>query len=193
VQRASAGRPARSAGALPRRRCRPASACAPLRYEQVDTASCEAAALHIALAMLGRRVAERRLIAALPMDRRPPRLGPDGAVVAWGDPYRAFVGDITRGDQWPLVGYGVYAPPILALARRAGLAGSFGGAGLRLAVLRGALAAGRPVIVWVPKRTLYPWALARRTWRAWDGRLIPWNADEHAQVLVGYDARLLAG
>lgn len=90
---------------------------APLRYEQMDSASCEAAAVHIALHMRGVDVSERHLIAALPVDRRPPGVGPDGAVVAWGDPYRAFVGDITRGDHWPLVGYGVYAPPILSLVR----------------------------------------------------------------------------
>ena len=100
-------------------------------------------------------------------------------MVAWGDPYRAFVGDITRGDQWPLAGYGVYAPPILSLVRREGMGGSFGGSGLTLGALRHALAAGQPVIVWVPKLSLYRWALVRRTWRAWDGRLITWNQNEH--------------
>jgi len=135
----------------------------PLRYEQMDSASCEAAAVHIALYMRGVDVPERHLIAALPVDRSLPSVGPDGAVVAWGDPYRAFVGDITRGDQWPLVGYGVYAPPILSLVRREGMGGSFGGSGLTLGALRHALAAGHPVIVWVPKLSLYRWALVRRT------------------------------
>ncbi len=68
------------------------------------------------------------------------------------------------------------------------MGGSFGGSGLTLGTLRHALAAGQPVIVWVPKLSLYRWALVRRTWRAWDGRLITWNQNKHAQVLVGYDA-----
>jgi uncharacterized protein YvpB len=68
--------------------------------------------------------------------------------------------------------------------------GSYGGAGLSLNQLRRALDAGHPVIVWVPKLTFYWYrhVFQRRYWTAWDGRRVPWNETEHAQVLVGYDA-----
>jgi len=161
-----------------------------VRYQQMYVASCEAAATHIALEMLGTEVPEQTLVDELPMDRRPAMYGVNGAVVRWGDPYQAFVGDITRGDDWPLHGYGVYAPPILALLRRHGMDGSYGGSSMTVAGLRQAIGVGHPVIVWAPKLSLYTVtpALRRRTWTTWAGRIVPWNEEEHAQVLVGYDA-----
>jgi len=93
----------------------------PPRYQQTYISSCEAAATHIALQMAGVDVPEQRLIAELPADPRPPVYNYRGVVVRWGDPYRSFVGDITRGDTWPLVGYGVYTPPILHLLRLHGM------------------------------------------------------------------------
>jgi uncharacterized protein YvpB len=97
---------------------------------------------------------------------------------------------MNHGDGWPMIGYGVYAPPILALVHLHGLAGSFGGAHVGIATIRQALDGGDPVIVWVPKLSLYGRArtFVRRWWRAYDGRLVPWNEFEHAQVAVGYDA-----
>lgn len=162
----------------------------PPRYQQMYISSCEAAATHMALQMSGVLVPEAQLIAELPADRRAPVYDGQGFVVRWGDPYRAFVGDITRGDSWPLVGYGVYAPPILDLLRRHGLDGSYGGSGLNVRDLQAALDAGHPVIAWVPKLALYWYAptFQRNYWTAWDGQRVPWNRVEHAQVVVGYDA-----
>lgn len=161
----------------------------PVRYEQLYISSCEAAATHIAMQMAGVPVPEQQLIAELPMDRRPPIYGSGGTVVRWGDPYQSFVGDITRGDSWPMVGYGVYAPPILRLLWRHGLEGSYGGSHLTAGAIRHAIDAGLPVIVWVPKLSLYDYAatLERRYWLTWQGSDVPWTQNEHAQVVVGYD------
>ena len=162
---------------------------APPKYQQAYISSCEAAATHIALQMMGVRVPEKTLIAELPADRRPPVYGSLGAVVRWGDPYRGFVGDITRGDSWPMVGYGVYAPPIVRLLRLHGMTGSYGGPHMSLDDLRSALDDGHPVIVWVPKLSLYWYkpTLERGYWTTWDGKRVIWSFEEHAQVLVGYD------
>jgi uncharacterized protein YvpB len=162
----------------------------PPRYQQIYVSSCEAAATHVALLMYGVKISERQLISELPMDRRPPVYGDQGTVVRWGDPYRAFVGDIRSGDNWPLEGYGVYAPPILRVLRRHGMTGSWGGSRLTLSALRRALDAGHPIIVWVPKLSLYTFkpTLIRRYWTTWQGRRVLWNVNEHAQVLVGYDS-----
>ena len=162
----------------------------PPRYQQIFISSCEAAATHIALQMSGISVAERQLVSELPMDTRRPVYGAGGIVVRWGDPYQSFVGDITRGDSWPVVGYGVYTPPILALLRRHGMDGSYGGAAMTVDALRRAIDAGHPVLVWVPKLSLYRMkiTLKRLYWQTWQGRRVPWNPEEHAQVLVGYDA-----
>ena len=162
----------------------------PPRYQQIYVSSCETAATHIALLMYGVKISERQLISELPMDRRPPKYGDRGTVVRWGDPYQAFVGDIRSGDTWPLEGYGVYVPPILRLLRRHGMTGSWGGSRLTLSILRHALDAGHPVIVWVPKLSLYAFkpTLIRQYWTTWQGRRVVWNVNEHAQVLVGYDS-----
>lgn len=162
----------------------------PIKYQQIDISSCEAAAAHIAMQMSGVSVPEQQLIDELPMDRRSPIYDRSGAVIRWGDPYQDFVGDITRGDSWPLVGYGVYAPPILSLLHRHGLDGSYGGAHMTVDEVRRAIDAGHPVIVWIPKLSLYSWpsTLVRHYWQTWDGRTVPWTRQEHAQVVVGYDA-----
>ena len=162
----------------------------PIQYQQIDISSCEAAATHIAMQMSGVWIPEQQLIDELPMDHRPPVYDRGGAVIRWGDPYQDFVGDITRGDSWPLVGYGVYAPPILSLLYRHGLDGSYGGAHMTMDEVRRAIDAGHPVVVWVPKLSLYGWpsTLLRRYWLTWDGRTVPWTRQEHAQVVVGYDA-----
>ncbi len=146
--------------------------------------------MHMALLMSGIAVPEQTLIDELPKDARRARYAGDGQVVRWGDPYTAFVGDITKGDSWPVVGYGVYAPPVLALLKRQGAPASYGGSGMTLDALRHALDEGHPIVVWIAKLSLYNQSvtLMHRTWTAWDGRAIPWNEYEHAQVLVGYDA-----
>ena len=82
-----------------------------LRYQQLYPSSCEVDAVHIALAMAGITVSEQALIHELPVDRRRPVYGRLGLIVRWGDPNRAFVGDMTHRIVWPIVGYGVYVPP----------------------------------------------------------------------------------
>lgn len=146
--------------------------------------------MHIALSMSGLSVPEQTLIDELPRDGRRATYGSHGQVVRWGDPYTAFVGDITKGDSWPVVGYGVYAPPVLAVLKHNKAPASYGGSNMTLDALRHALDAGHPVIVWIAKLSLYNQSvtLLHRAWTAWDGRTIPWNEYEHAQVLVGYDA-----
>ncbi len=164
----------------------------PPRYQQEYTASCEAASMHIGLAMIGQQISEQQLLDELPVDRRAPHYGRDGVVIRWGNPYMAFVGNVARGDMWPLQGYGVYAQPILTLLLHSyHLTASYGGAGWTQEDVRVALSEGHPVIAWVPKLSLYNNAqtFIRHTWIAWDGTPVPWNEWEHTQVVVGYDAR----
>ncbi len=151
-------------------------------YRQQHALSCEAAALRMAMATLGRKVAEDDLLAKLARDPTPRRVLADGSV-QWGDPDLGFVG------QWDGVflkdGYGVYDGPIAALALAHGFEGTSHGAATDPARLYEALRQGFPSIVWVP----YGLEVKDQgVWRTPLGRRIDWVVTEHAVVLAGVDA-----
>jgi uncharacterized protein YvpB len=149
---------------------------APVR--QVLHNDCESTALSMLLAAAGVRVGQLRLQARLP------RSGPlDPEPVAgselfrWGDPERGFVGRPAGGGTEG--GFGVYEPPIRALAARYGVR-LVDLHGRSVAGVRAAVLAGHPVLTWV--------GLAAGPYLSWltpSGRKITVNLDEHAIVLVG--------
>jgi uncharacterized protein YvpB len=145
---------------------------------QVLHNDCESTALSMLLAAAGVRVGQLRLQARLP------RSGPlDPEPVAgselfrWGDPERGFVGRPAGGGTEG--GFGVYEPPIRALAARYGVR-LVDLHGRSVAGVRAAVLAGHPVLAWV--------GLAAGPYLSWltpAGREITVNLDEHAIVLVG--------
>jgi uncharacterized protein YvpB len=145
---------------------------------QVLHNDCEATALSMLLAAAGHHVGQLRLQARLP------RSGPlDPEPVAgsdlfrWGDPERGFVGRPAGGGTEG--GFGVYEPPIRALAAHYGVRlGDLHGR--TLALVRHDLLAGHPVLAWV--------GLAAGPYLSWltpSGRKITVNLNEHAVTLVG--------
>lgn len=145
---------------------------------QVLHNDCEATALSMLLAAAGVRVGQLALQARLP---RSGPLGPEpvagSTLPRWGDPERGFVGRAAGGGTEG--GFGVYEPPIRALARRFGV--SLVDLHHRaVAVVRAAVLAGRPVLAWVG---LAPGPYL--SWLAPSGRQITVNLNEHAVVLVG--------
>jgi uncharacterized protein YvpB len=142
---------------------------------------CEAAALQIALEATGIDVSQDWILGKIGADLRPPVLS-GGVPVEWGDPYETFVGNVD-GSMPKWTGYGVYYPPVMAAAQAAG-AVAYGAEGWDPQQLYAQVAAGYPVVVWVPHLLQDD---PTSTWTAWDGRSIWYALGEHAQVLVGYD------
>jgi uncharacterized protein YvpB len=166
----------------------------PPPYGQLWNSSCEIAAATVALRMIGQtNVTEADLIVRLPMDERLPQVR-GGSVLRWGDPNQGFVGELDGDLPWnPDVGppgysYGVYAGP-LAKAMQDFDPAATGETHVSPDKLKAALAAGRPVIVWLPDQGRYrtlPDALRGGTWTTWDGKLVPFAFREHVQVLIDY-------
>jgi uncharacterized protein YvpB len=145
---------------------------------QVLHNDCEATALSMLLAAAGIHAGQFEL------QRRLPRSGPlDPEPVAgsrlfrWGDPERGFVGRPAGGGSEG--GFGVYEPPVRALAARYGVH-LVDLHGRSFAALRAAVLEGHPVLTWV--------GLAAGPYLSWltpSGRRITANLNEHAIVLVG--------
>jgi uncharacterized protein YvpB len=145
---------------------------------QVLHNDCEATSLSMLLAAAGIRAGQ------LELQKRLPRSGPlDPEPVAgstlfrWGDPERGFVGRPDGGGTEG--GFGVYEPPVRALAARYGVH-LVDLHRQSLAAVRAVVLAGRPVLAWV--------GLAAGPYLSWvtsSGREITVNLDEHAVVLVG--------
>lgn len=145
---------------------------------QVLHNDCESTALSMLLAAAGVRVGQLALQARLP---RSGPLDPEpvagSTLFRWGDPERGFVGRPAGGGTEG--GFGVYEPPIRALAARYGVH-LLDLHGRSLAVVREALLAGHPALAWV--------GLARWPYLSWltpSGREITVNLNEHAVTLVG--------
>jgi hypothetical protein len=100
----------------------------------------------------------------------------------WGDPYKAFVGDV-NGYEPDFTGYGVYYPPIVAAAERFG-ATAVGRTGWTVPEIVDQLREGNSVVVWLTSdfKPHIP-----RYWTAWDGTRVPWAIGEHAVPVIGYD------
>lgn len=145
---------------------------------QVLHNDCESTALSMLLAAAGVRTGQ------LDLQRRLPRSGPldpgpvpGSRLFRWGDPERGFVGRPAGGGTEG--GFGVYEPPVRALAARYGVH-LVDLRGRSVAALRAAVLAGHPVLAWV--------GLAAGPYLSWltpSGREITVNLNEHAVVLVG--------
>ena len=161
---------------LPVEPVRTAIALRPVR--QVLHNDCEATALSMLLAAAGVHTGQ------LELQERLPRSGPlDPEPVAgsrlfrWGDPERGFVGRPAGGGSEG--GFGVYEPPVRALARRYGVH-LVDLHGRSFPALRAALLAGHPTLAWV--------GLAPGPYLSWltpEGHEITVNLNEHAVTLVG--------
>ncbi|MDQ6882658.1 MAG: C39 family peptidase [Candidatus Dormibacteraeota bacterium] len=155
-------------------------------YKQVMALDCETAALQMGLAAMGHTYSQQALFAGQNPDNSKPVMGPNKKVIRWGNPYVNFVGDVNGSDLVPS-GYGVYYPPILAIARSHGAPSSTGGENLSAAQVYAAVAAGHPVVVWVETG----WENARAAgytgfWTTFDGsRQIKYSLIEHAVTLSG--------
>jgi uncharacterized protein YvpB len=145
---------------------------------QVLHNDCEATALSMLLAGAGIRAGQLKLQARL---ARSGSLDPEpvagSSLFRWGDPERGFVGRPAGGGADG--GFGVYEPPVRALAARYGQR-LLDLRGRSLAAVRSAVLSGHPVLAWV--------GLAAGPYLSWltpSGREITVNLNEHAVTLVG--------
>jgi uncharacterized protein YvpB len=145
---------------------------------QVLHNDCEAAALSMLLAADGVRVGQ------LELQERIPRSGPldpkpvsGSRLLRWGDPELGFVGRPAGGGA--AGGFGVYEPPIRAVASRYGVH-LLDLHRRKVGAVRAVVLAGHPVLAWV--------GLAAGPYLSWltpSGREITVNLNEHTIVLVG--------
>ncbi len=143
---------------------------------------CESAALAVALQTKGLPVTQAWVFAELP--KQPQRAVVSGArPVVWGDPYQAFVGNVD-GSESNYTGYGVYYPPIVAAAERAGITAT-GRTGWTISQIELQIKLGHPVIVWINHSFTYS---RTGTWSAWDGRVIPYTTQEHTVTVIGFNS-----
>ncbi len=140
---------------------------------------CETASLQMGLDYLGYDYSQAALFSLENADTRPAEWV-DG-VLHWGDPFTGFVGDVW-GSEANYTGYGVYWPPILAIAESHGAPAAAGGQGYTPLQVYDAVAAGIPVMAWVEYRWVRP---PIGTWIAWDGRVITYTTWEHAVIIRG--------
>jgi uncharacterized protein YvpB len=140
---------------------------------------CEAAALQMVLASVGRNGGQLTLQAQMPRSGPLDPIG-QGDHRVWGDPELGFVGRADGGG--PAGGFGVYQRPVAQLAKRHGvpltdLTGS------PPARLYRQLLAGHTILAWVGL-TAGPYD----HWRSPQGKLVNVDYGEHAIALVGYTA-----
>jgi uncharacterized protein YvpB len=151
-------------------------AIAPVR--QVLHNDCEATALSMILAAAGHHAGQLALQAQLPQSGPlDPVAVPGSSLFRWGDPERGFVGRAAGGGTEG--GFGVYEPPVRALAARHGVH-LLDLHGRSVGAVRAVLLRGHPVLAWV--------GLAAGPYLSWltpAGREITVNLDEHAVALVG--------
>jgi uncharacterized protein YvpB len=150
-------------------------------YQQAMTLDCETSALRMGLAAFGHYYSDAALFASEAVDARPAVMGPSHTVARWGDPYTNFVGNVW-GSDWTPTGYGIYYPPILAIAQSHGMPNAYGGEGFAAGTVYNELLVGHPVEVWVETNWSRPWL---GTWTAWDGRRVRYSYVEHAVILTG--------
>lgn len=136
----------------------------------------ETAALEMLLATRGVDRDQRELQRLLRRDGPlRPRTRGDGAIV-WGNPERGFVGRVDDGDG--AAGFGVYPPPLSALARRWVDPVDLSGQSPELIFAR--LLSGHAVLAWIG-----PSAGPYRSWVGPRGERVTVNWGEQAVLLVG--------
>jgi uncharacterized protein YvpB len=150
-------------------------------HHQEQAATCEVAALQMALAGRGIARDERALLALTGIDGRAPIIDAGGGIARWGDPNAAFVGD-PNGSPPAHTGYGVYSAPIARAAAGSGVTVSAAGTGIAPPAVYAAVEGGHPVVAWVTNDYL---AERLSTWRAWDGAEVGYSLREHAVAVIG--------
>lgn len=140
-------------------------------YLQQHALSCEVASLRMALAYRGINETEEKLLDEVGYDPTPHK----GNV--WGDPYKAFVGDVD-GKQMT-TGYGVYWGPIARVANNYRKAKDF--EGRKVSDLTKELSDGNPVVIWVYSSGGIP-----TKWYTPEGKEIYATSGEHAVTAVGF-------
>jgi uncharacterized protein YvpB len=149
---------------------------------------CEATSLTIALASVGVHTTQQYVQGHFPTDTRAPVLGADGLPAQWGDPYTGFVGHVMGSEpgsnpHWAsYAGWGAYAPVVAHAAEALGVPVASQLSGWNPQALYAAVEAGHPVLVWT---TVNYSSQTARTWKAWDGRTVPWTEAGHVVVLMG--------
>ena len=140
-------------------------------HRQEHSLSCEIASLKMALGYHGISVSESDLIGFLPFDATPKSKG------VWGDPYKAFVGDIN--GKMGITGYGVYWEPIAQVGR----------VWKKTEVLENGtpqdlaehISEGQPIIIWG-----YYGRGKKLSWTTPEGKRIEAINGEHARVVTGF-------
>lgn len=140
-------------------------------HYQEHSLSCEVASLKMALNYRGISVSEDTLISLIGFDPTPRQ----GSV--WGDPNKAFVGNID-GHQ-DTTGYGVYWGPIAQAANHYRSAQAF--SGWTVSQMAHQLTQGNPIVFW----GVYPPA-SSDPWTTPDGIVIQAWKGEHVRLLVGF-------
>ena len=163
-------------------------------YKQLRNLDCETAALQMALAAMGHTYTQNQLIAMQPApDTRGPVMGPivngHKTVKQWGNPYKNFVGNIDGADLVP-TGYGIYYPPLVAVAQAHGVPNAEGGEGAANgwtpARIYAEVAAGHPVMAWTETGWDRPYV---GYWTTFDEKIqIRYSLIEHVVTLSGVSA-----
>ena len=149
---------------------------------------CEATSLTIALQSVGVHTTQQYVQGHFATDTRAPVLGADGLPAQWGDPYTDFVGHVLGSEpgsnpHWATyAGWGAYAPVVARAARSLGVPVAAQLTGWTPQALYAAVEAGHPVLVWT---TVDYSSQTARSWKAWDGRSVPWTEAGHVVVLMG--------
>ncbi len=142
-------------------------------FQQEHSLSCEIACLKMALNYQGAHVSEQDLIKVLPFDVTPKK----GEI--WGDPNKAFVGDID--GEMGVNGYGVYWEPIALVGRHWRKTKILeGGTAQDLAAN---LAEKRPVIIWGYSGLGEAKPIE---WKTSTGAKVSAVRGEHARVVTGF-------
>jgi uncharacterized protein YvpB len=142
----------------------------PIDYQD-RALSCEAASLKMALNYRGAGVTEDNIMAIVGFD---PTIR-NGNI--WGNPYKAFVGDINGRED--TTGYGVYWDPIARAANIWRKAVAF--TGWTTSQIAGAIAGDNPVVLWGTYGNA-----SRDDWQTPDGTYILAWKGEHARTVIGF-------
>ena len=148
----------------------------PIVFDRQDHAlSCEAADLKMILTYRGIIVSEDQLLADIGIDPTPKQIKDEQVI--WGDPNKAFVGNVD--GRMMQTGYGVYWEPVATAANKYRKAEVItNGTAAQVAEY---LTQGHPVIIWS-----YLGSGKRYQWQTPDGRTIDAVYSEHPVVVRGF-------
>jgi uncharacterized protein YvpB len=151
-------------------------------YKQKYSASCELASVHSALLYYGTDMSEDEIIKAVDTDKSTRTVDSKGNI-HWGNPQKAFLGDI-NAKQVYVDGYGVYNQPVYKALSDFGYSKSISKVDWKTSDLFNYVKLGYPVMFWTSNdfktkeiKTVY----------GADGSENPWILDEHALIIRGVD------